>query len=211
VMYHFLTNPVRLIIEDGKLVGVECIRMELGEPDSSGRRRPLPVEGSEFTLDCDMFIPAIGQRVDVSCLEDAYSPDINKWGTIDVDPDTLETCVKGVFAGGDCVSGPATLIEAMAAGFRVSHSIDQYIREGQVTLTEDERMSRVFRALSSIEEDDIDRLGAGEDRIVMPMRSVADRVDDFDEVEQGMSPEDALLEADRCLRCYRILLVATEN
>ena len=74
-----------------------------------------------------------------------------------------------------------------------------------------ERMSRVFKALSAIDEEDVDRLGAGEDRIEMPMRPVPERVDDFDEVETGLSPEDALLEADRCLRCYRILLVATEK
>ena len=211
VQYHFLCNPTRLLIEDGHVTGVECVRMELGEPDASGRRRPVPVEGSEFVIACDTVIPAIGQRVDGSCLEGACCPELTKWGTIQADPDTLLTSVDGVFAGGDCVSGPATLIEAMAAGFRVSHSIDQYVREGQVTLTEDERMSRVFKALSAIDEDDVDRLGAGEERIEMPMRPVADRVDDFDEVETGLAPEEALLEADRCLRCYRILLVATEK
>ncbi len=114
-----------------------------------------------------------------------------------------------MFAGGDCVSGPATLIEAMAAGFRVSHSIDQYIREGQVTLTEDERMSRIYRAISSTDEDMVDRLG-GTPRIEISLRPVQDRINDFEEVEMGLTPEDALLEADRCLRCYRILLVATE-
>jgi formate dehydrogenase beta subunit len=116
-----------------------------------------------------------------------------------------------VFAGGDCVSGPATLIEAMAAGFRVSHSIDQYLREGRVELTEEERMSRVLRAVSAVDEDVVDRLGRGEHRVAVPTRTVEERVDDFEEVEMGFSPEDALMEADRCLRCYRILLVATEK
>ena len=211
VQFHFLSHPVRVLIEEGNIKGVECIRMELGEPDASGRRRPVAVQGSEFIIECDMLIPAIGQKVDVSCLEGGCCPELTRRNTLKVDPDTLQTSEEGIFAGGDCVSGPATLIEAMAAGFRVSHSIDQYLREGRVTLTEEERMSRVFRTVAAIDEDTVDRLGSGVHRIKMPMRSVEDRVDDFEEVEMGLSPEDALLEADRCLRCYRILLVATEK
>ena len=210
VMYHFLCNPTRLVIEDGKVTGVECIRMELGEPDASGRRSPAPLPGSEFVIPCDMVIPAIGQKVDAGLLGHDGAPAANKWGTVSANVETLVTDIPGVFAGGDCVSGPATLIEAMAAGFRVSHSIDQYLREGRVSLTEDERMSRVFRALSAVDDDDVDRLG-GEHRIDQPMRPVRDRIGDFEEVEGALSPEDALLEADRCLRCYRIFLVATEK
>lgn len=211
VEFHFLRNPIRLLIENGSIVGVECVRMELGQPDAGGRRRPVPVPGSEFVIPCDMVIPAIGQQVDASCLEGECRPELTRWGTLKADLDTLQTSEEGVFAGGDCVSGPATLIEAMAAGSRVSNSIEQYLREGRVTLTEDERMSRVFRVVSSIDEDSVDRLGSGVRRIKMPSRPVEDRMDDFDEVETGLSPEDALLEADRCLRCYRIMLVATEK
>ena len=213
IEFHFLSHPVRLLIENDRVTGVECVRMVLGEPDASGRRRPVPVQGSEFTIPCDMIIPAIGQKVDTECLNEngERTPEISRWNTVAADPDTLETSIEGVFSGGDCVTGPATLIEAMAAGFRVSNSIDQYLREGVVTLTEEERMSRVFRAVSSLDNDDVDLLGRGARRIKMPMRSVQDRVDDFKEVETGLSPEDALMEADRCLRCYRILLVATEK
>lgn len=210
VIYHFLSNPTRLIIQDNRVVGVECVQMALGEPDSSGRRSPAPVPGSEFIIDCDLVIPAIGQKVDVSCLEGDIKPELTRWGTIQTDPDTLQTNIPGVFAGGDCMTGPGALIEAMAAGLRVSNSIDQYLQQGQVSLTQDERLSRIFRALSQIDADQVDRFG-GEERIEMPMRSVPERVDDFDEVETGLTPEDALLEADRCLRCYRILLVATEK
>lgn len=211
VQYHFLANPIRLIIKDGKVAGVECIRMDLGEPDASGRRRPVEVKGSEFVIDCDMFIPAIGQKVDPSCLTGAMAPAVDKkHSTVIADPDTLVTNVEGVFAGGDCISGPATLIQAMAAGLRVSNSIDQYVRQGNVTLTEDERMSRVFRSISAQDQDVVDRLG-GRHRIEPSMRPVQERVDDFAEIEEDFSPEDALLEADRCLRCYRILLVATEK
>jgi formate dehydrogenase (NADP+) beta subunit len=211
VRFHFLSHPVRLLIENGKIKGVECVRMELGEPDASGRRRPVPVQGSEFVIACDMLIPAIGQEVDANCLGGESSPELSRRNTLKVDPDTLQTSEQCIFAGGDCVSGPATLIEAMAAGFRVSHSIDQFLREGNVTLTEDERMSRIFRAVASIDEDSVDRLGSGAHSIKMPMRAVEERVSDFEEIEMGLSPEDALMEADRCLRCYRILLVDTEK
>lgn len=211
VEFHFLSNPTKLLIEDGRIVGVECIRMGLGEPDASGRRRPVPIQGSEFVIECDTVIPAIGQKVDTSCLQGECCPELTRWDTVKADSDSLQTSQESIFAGGDCVTGPATLIEAMAAGFRVSNSIDQYLKEGKVTLTDDERMSKVFRRVSAIDEDRVDRLGSGLSRIKMPMRSVKDRVSDFDEVEMGLSPEDALLEADRCLRCYRILLVATEK
>jgi len=210
VQFHFLTNPTRVLIENGRVVGVECVRMELGEPDAGGQRRPVPIAGSEFVIPCEVVIPAIGQRVDTGCLEGPLAPKVTRRGTVVADGDTLVTEQEGIFAGGDCVSGPATLIEAMAAGFRVSHSIDQYLREGQVSLTEDERMSRVFRAVTAIDEDEVDRLG-GTERIETTYRPVEDRVSDFEEVEMGLSPEDALLEADRCLRCYRIVLIATEK
>jgi formate dehydrogenase beta subunit len=210
VAYHFLCNPSRLVVEAGRVTGVECVRMALGEPDASGRRSPAPVPGSEFVIPCDMVIPAIGQKVDTTCLDGEGAPGASKWGTLAADPDTLVTDQPGIFAGGDCVSGPATLIEAMAAGFRVSRSIDQYFREGRVSLSEDERMSRVYRALAAVEDGDPDRLG-GAHRIDLPMRAVPERVRDFAEVESGLSPEDALLEADRCLRCYRIFLVETET
>ena len=210
VHYHFLCNPTRLLMEEGRVAGVECLRMELGELDASGRRRPVPIEGSEFVLPCDMIIPAIGQQVDATCLDADTAIRLTRWRTIQVDEDTLLTDEDGVFAGGDCSAGPATLIEAMAAGFRVSHSIDQYIREGRVSLTEEERMSRVFRGLSALGADVVDRHGRSERREA-PMRSVSERITDFEEVGAGLSPEDALLEADRCLRCYRILLVATDE
>jgi len=215
VEYHFLCNPTRLMIEEGRVVGVECNRQELGEPDASGRRSPVAVKGSEFVIPCDLVIPAIGQQVETACVQGEGSPTTTKYGTIQADPDTLVTNVEGLFAGGDCVSGPATLIEAMAAGLRVSNSIDQYLREGKVTLTEDERMSRVFRSIAALDaqvhsQGDMDRLG-GAQRMEAPMREAQERIDDFEEVEMALTPEDALLEADRCLRCYRILLVATES
>ncbi len=216
IHFELLSNPTRLLTEGGRVVGVECTRMALGEPDASGRRQPVPIEGSEFVIETDMVIPAIGQAVDLSFLKErrgaATAPrlETTRRGTIKVDADTLQTSEEGVFAGGDCVSGPKTLIEAMAAGLRAANSIDQYIREGRVVLSEDERMSRVLKSMDAFGNESVDRLG-GQNRIHPKERPTQERVDDFEEIEQVITPEEALMEADRCLRCYRIILLATER
>ncbi len=106
---------------------MECVRTELGAPDESGRRRPVPLEGSEFLISCDAIIPAIGQRIDTAWADQL--PDL-KWtrrGTLVVDPDTMQTSLPHVFAAGDAVSGPATAIEAVAAGHRAVKAIEHYL------------------------------------------------------------------------------------
>jgi glutamate synthase (NADPH/NADH) small chain len=128
-----LTNPVRIIGDnDGRVVAVECIKMELGEPDDSGRRRPVPIEGSEFVIECDTVIPSLGNQPNP--LIPMTTPDLKttKWGTLDCDPDTLETSKKGVFAGGDIVTGAATVISAMGAGKTAARSIHEYLMTGRV-------------------------------------------------------------------------------
>ncbi|MBL7174430.1 MAG: NADPH-dependent glutamate synthase [Desulfobacteraceae bacterium] len=129
-----LTNPIRVIgDEEGRVKAVECLKMELGEPDQSGRRRPIPIEGSEFILECDTFIPALGNRPNP--LIPMTTPDLKttRWGTLECDPDTLETSKKGVFAGGDIVTGAATVISAMGAGKIAAVSIHEYLMTGKVT------------------------------------------------------------------------------
>ena len=128
----FLAAPVRALTEGDKVTGVECIRMELGEPDASGRRRPVPVEGSEFVIETDVIIPAIGEKPDLSLIE-GKPINITKQGTVVVDLSSYQTSQPEVFAGGDCVTGPATLIEAIAAGNKAARSIDQYLQSGKVT------------------------------------------------------------------------------
>ncbi|MCF8234567.1 MAG: NADPH-dependent glutamate synthase [Bacteroidales bacterium] len=117
IKFKLLTNPVRYIGTDhNKVKGVECIKMQLGEPDDSGRRRPVPIEGSNFTVDCDMAIVAIGTGPNPILF--SSTPDLkrNKWGYIEVNPQTMETSKDKVYAGGDIVTGSATVIEAMGAG-----------------------------------------------------------------------------------------------
>jgi len=125
VEIQFLTAPKRVLGED-KVTGIECIRMTLGEPDETGRRRPIPIEGSEYILQLDTVILAVGESPDLSFLPKGI--EVNENNTAVCSPVTLETSLPGVFAGGDVVTGPATVIEAIAAGRKAALYIDRYIR-----------------------------------------------------------------------------------
>ncbi|GAB4418100.1 MAG: NADPH-dependent glutamate synthase [Anaerolineales bacterium] len=129
--YRFLTQPIRFIAgEDGRLAAVECLEMELGEPDESGRRRPVPIEGSNFTVAADTAILALGYWPDPIIGETTPSLETHKWGLIKlVDKETGATTMPGVFAGGDCVTGPAIVAEAMVAGLKAAEAIDTYLRQ----------------------------------------------------------------------------------
>ncbi|MFW5636964.1 MAG: NADPH-dependent glutamate synthase, partial [Thermodesulfobacteriota bacterium] len=117
IEFHLLTNPTRFIgDEKGRLVGMECLKMELGEPDASGRRKPVPVEGSEYRLDCDLVIVAVGSGANPLLTQSTSEMELNQWGYIVADPKTGKTTKKGVWAGGDIVTGAATVILAMGAG-----------------------------------------------------------------------------------------------
>ena len=127
IRFSFLTAPVGILAKEGKVDGFECIRTELGPPDDSGRRRPVPVDGSEFVIPCDAVIPAIGQKIDTSWA--ARVPDL-KWSqrnTLNVNPQTMQTGIPYVFAGGDAVTGPDTVIQAVAAGHKAVEAIHRYI------------------------------------------------------------------------------------
>jgi glutamate synthase (NADPH/NADH) small chain len=130
IVFHFLTNPKRILGKDGKMTGLECLRMELGEPDESGRRRPVPVEGSEFVIEADMMIQAISQRPDISWLAEDSAFEITRWNTFEVDPETNQTSVPGIFAAGDAVSGPATIVEAVADARKAAKGIMAYLERG---------------------------------------------------------------------------------
>jgi glutamate synthase (NADPH/NADH) small chain len=109
---------------------MECLQMELGEPDDSGRRRPVAKEGSEFTMDCDLCIVAVGSGANPLLTQDTPDMGLNKWGYIETDPKTGKTTKPGVWAGGDIVTGAATVILAMGAGRQAADSIDDYLRMG---------------------------------------------------------------------------------
>ena len=131
IEFHLLTNPTRYLgDEKGRLIGMECLQMELGEPDASGRRRPVAIEGSELELECDLCIVAVGSGANP--LLTASTPDLklNQWGYIDADETTGKTYKRGVWAGGDIVTGAATVILAMGAGRKAADSIHDYLTMG---------------------------------------------------------------------------------
>lgn len=129
VQFQFLTNPVEYYgDENGWVKAMKCIRMELGEPDDSGRRRPIPIEGSEFTFDVDMVVVAIGTQANPVIPATTPGLETNRWGYIVTKDDTGATTREGVYAGGDIVTGSATVIEAMGAAKMAARAIDEYIR-----------------------------------------------------------------------------------
>jgi len=132
VVINLLTNPTRIIGNDeGRVVAIECLRMELGEPDDSGRRRPIPIEGSEFIIETDTVIPALGNRPNPLIPQTTPDLEMSRWGTIVVDENTMATSKEGVFAGGDIVSGAATVILAMGQGKIAAKTMHEYLETGQ--------------------------------------------------------------------------------
>ena len=129
VKFQFLAVPVKIQSQNNRVVGAECIRMELGEPDESGRRRPVPVKGSEFIMELDTVIVAIGNKPNPLIPQTMPELEVTKWGTMVVDEKTMQTSVPGVYAGGDIVSGAATVILAMGQGRIAAASIDRYLKE----------------------------------------------------------------------------------
>lgn len=196
IEFMMLTSPKAFHGENGYVRRIECIKNELGEPDESGRRRPVPVPGSEFFVDADMVILAVGQKPDLSFVEKAGLSKTRS-GNIQADPQTLATSVPGVFAGGDAVTGPRTVIEAIAAGARAAESIHRYING--LDLAEGRRFE--------FSEDEIAPLRQERDEVpeCLPERpehvDVSVRIKNFEEVVASYSLEQAQKEAERCLNC----------
>ncbi len=189
-----LTHPVR-IIGDGKgcVKAVECIKMALGEPDASGRRRPVPVKDSEFIIEVDAVIPAIGQESDWACLTDECACTITNWGTMVVDPVTLQSKDPDIFSGGDAVTGPKTVVEAIQAGKEAAVSIDRFINGRDLREGREKDWSFVT---------DVPLEGhIKSPRQPMPHLPSETRVSNFNEVQTGYDEEKALQEAARCLAC----------
>ncbi|MGV8979061.1 MAG: NAD(P)-binding protein [Cellulomonas sp.] len=195
----FLTAPTKITEADDGTKQLHCTRMELGEPDRSGRRRPVMIEGSDFIIEADTIIGAIGQSTDTGFLYNDLPVRLNKWGDIDVDGFTMQSSETNVFAGGDCVTGPATVIQAVAAGRRAAMAIDEFVTRGYIRpSTEDYTCSRgTLEDLPRAEFEVIPKLV----RSSMPGLAPAARSSSFIEVETGLTEEQARAEAARCLKC----------
>ena len=196
VRINYLAAPVRVLGKGGVVTGLECIRTELGEPDVTGRRRPVPIQGSEFVISADVIIPAIGQEPDLLFLGEGSGVKASKWNLVEVDPDTLQTNVRGIFAGGDVVSGPASVIEAIAAGQKAAVVMDNYLRRDELTKGQKIPRPRMLVDLIEMTEE-----MEGYKRPEMPTISIEERRKSFKEAESGFEEEIAVCEAKRCLRC----------
>src|SRR4030043_503727 len=202
IKIQILTAPVEGVAKDGRVSGVRCIRMELGEPDASGRRRPTPIKGSEYIIPADVMIAAVAQAPEISFLDESHGLDITNKGTVAVAPHTLATHRPGVFAGGDVARGPWILIQAIADGRRGAFSIDRYLR-GIPLLTPREQIPLPVVDLSREEIDQMVEEGKVDltPRTKVPELPEGERVRDFREVELVLTEAQARQEADRCLAC----------
>ncbi|HBZ55074.1 MAG TPA: 4Fe-4S ferredoxin, partial [Syntrophobacteraceae bacterium] len=191
----YLTAPQQILTKDNRVMALQCIRMELGAPDSSGRRRPVPVPGSEFILECDMVVPAIGQSPDSEFLGEGAGVRLSRWGTIETEEITYQTSMKGVFAGGDAQSGPWVAIGAVAHGKEAAISISRYLQ------SEDLKAGREPLELPQESFYPISGGIAKKPRLHMATLPMEKRRKGFGEVELGLTEEQAKAEADKCLNC----------
>jgi formate dehydrogenase major subunit len=195
----YLTLPQKMQ-KDATGVTLTCIKMQLGEPDASGRRKPIPIPGSEFTAHASSVISAIGQGVDTACIEEEpFELKLTKWNTLDVNSDTFETNVAGIFAGGDCATGADIAVTAIAAGKKVASSIDQYLKGEKVTGVPKQYLHSMGKKEEAPQEL-FERVESAP-RAEMAERPPKMRIRDFEEVETGFPLELARKEAERCLSC----------
>ncbi len=197
VRISFLTVPVEVLGADEKVKGLRCLRARLTDPDEKGRRRPVPVEGSEFDLELDTVISAIGQRVDSPSLDSVGGLHWTKWGTLKADSITSSTSAEGIFSGGDMVLGPATVVEAIGAGKRAVEGIDRYLRglpQPKMPPVPSRR-----RRVALVEVSATTKMSLR--RPEMPFLGPERRRITFQQVELGYDETAARQEAKRCLRC----------
>jgi formate dehydrogenase beta subunit len=203
-----LASPRRIVTRADRVVALECVRNELGAPDADGRRRPVPIKDSNFIILCDAVVPAVGQVCVVDCVlpeEEALTP----WKTLVVDEVTFQSKQKNVFGGGDCVTGPDTLIAALAAGKNAAWFIHRYLETGECRPRVKDHLQDAIGQMPLFDAEEVFDYPGITRRQHATILSPDDRIADFREVEKGLTESQAIREADRCLRCYRIVMAAT--
>ena len=231
VRFEFQVLPTKILVDDNEQVtGVECVRMALGEPDASGRRRPEPVPGSEFVVECDTVIPAIGQDPDLSFIPPDLGIDITKWNTVVTKyvplKDTagknlldgmgnplsriLITDLDGVFAGGDAEIGPLTVVACVGNAHRAARVIQRWLEEGKAYLTDDDLMEDILNYLPVYDKNEavpwLDSASRAHQAEIHGKERAGKG--NYTEVELGFKDSQAVREAERCLRCYRMAMAA---
>jgi formate dehydrogenase beta subunit len=231
VQFEFQVLPTRVLAdESGQITGVECVRMALGEPDASGRRRPEPMAGSEFVIECDTVIPAIGQDPDLSFIPNDCGIDITKWNTIVTKyvplkgtdgkglkdgmgnelARTLITDLDGVFASGDAEIGPLTVVACIGNAHRAARVIQRWLEEGKAYITDEELMEDILTYLPVYDKNEqvpwLDSSARAHQAEVHGKERASKG--NYQEVELGFANKQAVQEAERCLRCYRMAMAA---
>ncbi|MGA9235351.1 MAG: FAD-dependent oxidoreductase, partial [Desulfobacterales bacterium] len=204
VKFHFLAAPTRIIgDESGRATHLEFLKMELGEPDASGRRRPVPIEGSETQMEVDMVVSAIGQGPDVSFIEAdnrLKEMSLTRWNTIDANPEILQSNIPHVFAAGDAYTGASLVVEAIGGGRRAARAIHLFLSGLPVepvvgSLRKKHIPESLFEGVAGVRKTN---------RADMPELPVAERIKTFEETDLVLSEADALAESRRCLSCCRL-------
>ncbi len=190
---HTLVQPVRFIGEGGRVRAIQCIRTRLVETDETGRRRPEGIPGTEFTIDVDAVITALGQEADWTCLTQECGCTLTELGTMSVDPLTLQSEDADIFAGGDAVRGSSSVVEAIADGREAAVSIDRYLRGLDLRLGRGARLA----AIAEPQKGEYRRTA----RVTMPRQAAGERVKGFEEVNLGLTGEMVVEEAERCISC----------
>lgn len=189
-------QPVKIDARNGRLADIKCVRNKLGDVDSSGRRRPVPIPGTEFTIVLDTLIVAIGERPDSDCLA-SMGLELDRGGRLRVDAKTLRTNREGVFAGGDLVTGPNTVVDAIAAGRKAAGVIDRYLRGKELVEPPKVKLPAVFIEPAVVSDEELEDAA----RVEPATLDAKSRKKNFAEVERQLSVEQATREARRCLRC----------
>jgi NADPH-dependent glutamate synthase beta subunit-like oxidoreductase len=188
-----LAQPVRFISNNGRVKAIECVKMRLADPDESGRRKPEPISGSEFTVKVDAVITALGQESDWCCLTPECTCTLTEWGTMKIDPLTLQSEDPDIFAGGDAAKGPKTVIEAIADGRQAAISIDRYLSGQNLRLGRGIQLE----AIKEPQKGKYDRAA----RAQMPYLEPKKRIRNFNEVQKGLTEGVTVQEAKRCISC----------
>lgn len=203
VVFRFLTAPSEVVVEDGHAVGLRVITMRLGEPDDSGRHRPVPIEGSEEVLPFDLIIAAIGQDPDLSCLDnEKEKPETTRWKTFVYDVKTCTTSMDGVFSAGDCAFGPDIVIRAVGEGRRAAMSMDLYLRGAKISLTKPYAISR--GRLEALKAADFEPRYVHKKRALESVLPASERLNNgggWDAINVGLADVQAMAEASRCIEC----------
>ncbi len=197
IIFRYLEAPLEVVSKDGARVsGIRLIKNKLGAPDAGGRRKPEPIPGSEFVLECDYVMPAVSQAPDMSFIPESSGLRLNKWGVLEVDKETFSTNVPGMFATGDFITGTRDIINVIADGHRVAISIDAYLRGVKGEYVVKDNLETLERQVAD-KRANYDLIARHHPENI----AISKRVSSFDEVERTFSKEEAMEEAQRCFQC----------